>query len=504
MGARDSLTLTQADLALADEMALCFAAPDRFVRIAFEWGTGDLADHPGPDEWQLDVLRDIGSGVLSIAQAIKKAEEGEAVRVAVASGHGIGKSALVAWIILWAMSTRPHLSGVVTANTGTQLDTKTWRELSVWHKRCITGHWFKWTATKFASIVHPETWFVAAIPWSENRSEAFAGLHGDYVLLLFDEASAIADKIWEVAEGAQTSGEVIWCAFGNPTRNTGRFRECFGRFRHRWKTRQIDSRNCRMANKGQAQEWVDDYGEDSDFVRIRVRGVFPRAGSNQYIAADVVEAAQKRIIERDSGAPLIMAVDVARFGDDQSVIRFRRGRDARSIPPKKYRGVDTMQLAAYVVEDIEDLKPAVCFIDGNGVGGGVVDRVVSLLGRNPACTVIEVQAGGKANADKDFFNKRAECWGLMRKWLEVGAIDDDNELRDDLCGPEYGFDSDNRIQLERKDDMKKRGLASPDDGDTLSLTFAEPVGRRDKDERKRKEQNESVFMSGRTEGAWMT
>ena len=168
-------------------------------------------------------------------------------------------------------------------------------------------------------------------------------------------------------------------------------------------------------------------------------------------------------------------------------------------------GIDTMQLASYIIEDIEELKPDVCFIDGNGVGGGVVDRVEQLVGKRPSCTIIEVQAGGTANANKDYFNKRAECWGLMRKWLAVGAIDDDNELRDDLCGPEYGFDSDNRIQLERKDDMKKRGLASPDDGDTLSLTFAEPVGRRDKDELKRKsQQSETMFINGNTEGAWMT
>jgi hypothetical protein len=484
-------------------MATFFANPAGFVRYAFAWGEGDLADHPGPDQWQMDVLRDVGAGVLSITQAMAKAEEYEAVRVATASGHGIGKSAFVAWIILWAMSTRPHLSGVVTANTGTQLDTKTWRELSVWHKRCITGHWFKWTATKFASIAHPETWFVAAIPWSENRSEAFAGLHGEYVLVIFDEASAISDKIWEVAEGAQTSGEVIWLAFGNPTRNTGRFRECFGKFRHRWKTRQIDSRNCRMANKAQAAQWVADYGEDSDFVRIRVRGEFPRAGSNQFIESDVVENAMRREVDKDAGAPLIMACDVARFGDDKSVIRFRRGRDARSIRPRKWRGIDTMALAGHIVQLIEDYEPAACFIDGNGVGGGVVDRVNSLLGRRPTCTVIEVQAGGKANASKDYFNKRAECWALMRKWLEVGAIDeDDNELRDDLIGPEYGFDSDNRIQLEKKDDMKKRGLASPDDGDTLSLTFAQPVGRRD-NEKKKVPNAAREFVNGNAEGAWM-
>ena len=127
------------------------------------------------------------------------------------------------------MSTRPHLSGVVTANTMSQLSTKTWRELALWYKRLINRHWFKWSATKFWHVEHPETWAVHATPNSEHNSEAFAGLHAKYVLMIFDEASAIPDKIWEVAEGALTDSdtEIIWLAFGNPTRSTGRFRECF-------------------------------------------------------------------------------------------------------------------------------------------------------------------------------------------------------------------------------------------------------------------------------------
>jgi hypothetical protein len=391
---------------------------------------------------------------------------------------------------------------VVTANTGTQLDTKTWRELAVWWKRCITAHWFRWTATKFMHVAHTETWFVAAIPWSENNSEAFAGLHAKSVLIIFDEASAIADIIWDVAEGAQTTGEVLWFAFGNPTRNTGRFRECFGRLRHRWITRQIDSRTCRMANKVQAQQWVDDYGEDSDFVRIRVKGEFPRAGSTQFIADDLVSDAQMREPDRDAGAPLLLGVDVARYGDDKSVMRYRRGRDARSIPPRKFSGASTMQLAGYIVEEIEDKKPQACFIDGNGVGGGVVDRVMEMLGRKHPCMVIEVQNGSRAGAALDYYNKRAECWGLLREWLKTGAIDDDRELRDDLVGPEYGFDNQNRIQLEKKEDMKKRGLHSPDDGDTLALTFAEPIGRRDVERVKRRSERGEA-STARGDGAWM-
>lgn len=446
-----------------------FDAPLRFVHYSFAWGKADLAEYDGPDQWQTETLRDIGAALAA------GSDLAGALRMAIASGHGIGKSALVAWLILWAMSTRPHLAGVVTANTANQLETKTWRELSVWHKRAINAHWFTWTATKFYQNDHPETWCVNAIPWREEKSEAFAGLHAEHVLVIYDEASAVADIIWEVSEGATTTRGAMWFAFGNPTRNTGRFRECWGRFKHRWITRQIDSRTAKMANQAQIRQWIDDYGEDSDFVRVRVKGEFPRSGSSQFISSEIVTNARLREFANDDKAGIVIGVDVARFGDDQSVIRHRVGRDARSIKPRKFRGIDTMQLTAYVVEEIQRYGPIAVFVDGGGVGGAVVDRLKQL-----GYKVVEVQFGAKASEDRKYANKRGECWGRMRDWLAAGGmIADDPELAADLEAPEYGYDNQNRVQLEKKDDMKKRGLASPDDGDALALTFAENVQRED-------------------------
>ena len=152
--------------------------PYHFVVYAFDWGRGDLEGETGPDIWQEAFLKDLGG----------KLEQGfeTALRYATASGHGIGKSCLTAWIILWAMTTRPHLNGVITANTSTQLETKTWRELAIWHKRLINMHWFTWRATKFYQKDHPETWYVSPIPWREEKSEAFAGTHGKAVLMIYD------------------------------------------------------------------------------------------------------------------------------------------------------------------------------------------------------------------------------------------------------------------------------------------------------------------------------
>ena len=453
------------DTAIAGDVGRMFSDPLSFVRYAFPWGKGDLAEWEGPDEWQTEFLQDLGKGVNTLDAA---------VRMATAAGHGVGKSVLVAWVILWAMSTRPHLAGVVTANTGTQLETKTWRELSLWHKRAVNAHWFTWTATKFYQNDHPETWFVAAVPWSKEKPEAFAGLHAEHVLMIFDEGSSIDDLIYDTAEGAQTTKGAIWCVFGNPTRNTGRFKECFGRFRHRWVTRQVDSRTAKAANQAQIQQWLDDYGEDSDFFRIRVRGVFPRAGSTQFIPSDIVEEAQKREAESDRGAPLVMGVDIARFGDDQSVICFRQGRDAKTMPAIKWRNRDLHYSANRIAEHIKLYAPKAIFIDGGGVGAGVIDMLKAWNFQ-----VIEVNFGAAASEERKYANKRAEMWAAVKTWLPTGSLETDIELVADLTGPEYGFDKDNRIQLEKKADMKKRGLASPDYGDALALTFAGPVARLD-------------------------
>ena len=331
-------------------MVKCRHDPLLFARTAYEWGKGQLSDSAGLRQWQADVLDDIGKHLRNPDTRYQP------LMLSVASGHGIGKSALISQILHWGLSTCADTKIVVTANTATQLSTKTWPEVSKWVRLGINAHWFNVTATAVAvrDPEHDRTWRADAIPWSENNTEAFAGLHnkGRRIILIFDEGSAIADRVWEVAEGALTdeNTEIIWLAFGNPTRNSGRFRECFGRFKHRWINRQIDSRTVDGTNKEQIAQWVDDYGEDSDFVRIRIKGEFPRAGNMQFIPSDIVEAARKRQAEAYRFDPCVMGVDVARFGDDESVIVIRRGRDASSVPWVIKRGLDTVDLASVVVD----------------------------------------------------------------------------------------------------------------------------------------------------------
>ena len=434
----------------------------------------------GPDEWACRFLERVGAKVRE--NGFNGSEAVPAQRHATSSGHGIGKSAITSWLILWIMSTRPHCKGVVTANTADQLSSKTWSELGKWKKRCITGHWFDVTTGKGAmKIVHndfPETWRCDAQTCREENSESFAGLHAatSTPFYIFDEASAVPDKIWEVAEGGLTDGEPMWFVFGNPTRNTGRFFECFNKFRHRWETQQIDSRSVQITNKATIQEWVNDYGEDSDFVRVRVRGIFPQASSLQFIPRNLVDEAMARTPPKSSmqGRVAVVGVDVARFGDDQSVVRTRVGRDAATFPALRFRNLDTMQLTSRIVEHVKTLRAGgfsvVIFVDGGGVGGGVIDRL-----RQLGYDVIEVQFGAKADDQKKYANKRAEIWARMRDWLAGGCLAKDEALATDLTAVEYGFRPDDSILLESKESMKKRGLASPDDADALAVTFAQPV-----------------------------
>lgn len=453
---------------LVEAVASFVFDPLGYVCAMFPWeepGTRLVAEI-GPDVWQAEILMDLGVGV----------ERGEGpVQIAVKSGHGVGKTALIAWIIHWFISTRPHPQIVCTANTKTQLETKTWRELAKWNDLAFNGDWFNWSATTFRCLAAPGTWFAAAIPWNKDKSEAFAGTHEEHVLVVFDESSLIDDTIWEVAEGAFTTPGSVWLAMGNPTRNIGRFIECFRRYRHRWRTFTVDSRTAKKADRTKINQWEEDYGEDSDFFRVRVRGLPPRVSSMQFIGQDIVEAAKGRVIHPSSiqKSPIIIGVDVARYGDDKSVIYVRQGLATMEI--RKYMATGSqwlMDFAGIVSEAINVWEPDGVFIDEVGLGAGVVDRLRQ-LGYNDAVGV----NGAREPQDKDLYlNKRVECWGRMRDWLKSGgAIPNDQELIDDLTAIEYGFAGRNQFQLEKKEDMKARGFASPDIADALALTFAYPV-----------------------------
>ena len=472
--------------------------PAGYILYAFPWGTKNtpLANFSGPRQWQLDVFESIRKHLMVDLEKSKIGLPSTPVYLAISSGRGIGKSAMLAMLNMWVTSCWLGSTSIITANTEAQLRSRTMAELGKWHTMSINRHWFekssmslrpsKWFAEVLSAQLKMDTqyYYVEAQSWSEENPDAFAGAHSQVGMMVsFDEASGIPDPIWQVTEGFFTDLAPLrmWVNISNPRRNTGRFFECFHRDANFWETRYVDSRTVEGVDGTVYQRIADKYGEDHDVTRIEVKGQFPRTGSNQFIGRDTVEDATTREVEDDSGAPLLMGVDVARFGDDESVIRFRQGRDAKSIKPKEFKGLDTMELSTEVADLIDKYKPHAVFVDGGGVGGGVVDRFKQLGYR-----VIEVQSGEKAADSDKYLNKRAEMWGEMKEWLTYGVIDNDPRLVEDLTGPEYDIHMRGQIKLETKANMKKRGLSSPDHGDALGLTFAEPVGRVDMNLNKRR------------------
>lgn len=466
--------------------------PLDFVRFVYPWGKVNtpLEHHPSPRGWQRETLEEITRHMK--ANELRAAQKAlyEMWRSADASGRGIGKSALVGMLTDWFRTTRIGSTTILTANTEQQLRSRTMAEIGKWTTMAINSHWWEvgamsvrpadWLgeAVKRDLKIDLGYWYTQAQLWSEENPDAFAGVHNHHgILLIFDEGSGIPAPIWTVSEGFFTEPvpDRYWFVFSNPRRNSGSFFECFHKNRNFWRTRNIDSRTVEGTDRATFDKIIAQFGEDSDEARVEVKGQFPNKGANQFIGKDVVAAAAERELIPDPGAPLLLGVDVARFGEDKSVIAFRKGRDARSIPWRKFKGIDTVQLAGAVADIAGKMKPQAIFVDGNGVGGGVVDILKSW-----GYKVIEVQAGSSPNDGDKYLNKRVEMWDNMRAWLGTGSIPHDQELTTDLISPEYSYHpTTNKLQLEGKDHMKARGLASPDVAEALALTFAQPVARTD-------------------------
>lgn len=467
---------TVPDEELVERIGDFYYDPEGFVDYVFPWGEPDtplLEEYV--DEWQREELRNIGNQFRLIALGLAQSNT---VRIAVSSGHGIGKTAWLAWIVLWWMSTRPTPQCTVTAGTLNQLKTKVWRELSKWHDLAINRHWFEWTATAFKLVSDPVKTCANALPWSEHNPQAFAGTHEQHVAYLFDEASTIAHTIWDTSEGAFTTpGPHLWLACSQNTDPQGRFAECWTKHREEWQTRSIDARKARKTDKKLFATWARVHGEDSDFFRVRVRGMLPKAGPKQMIPGDLVERAVERYKDFDpktvpASIPKLMGIDPASGGGNLTKVVIRRG-DYVDKDIRTYDERDTMKLASYLAHLIQTEKPDVVFIDAIGVGKGVYDRLVQLGYAN----VVPCNSGAQEDTidRRTYYNPRIEWWARLKEWLKTGVLPDDRDLKGDLVAPEFLFDIQMRMMLESKEDMKLRGIPSPDSGDALALTFAHPV-----------------------------
>lgn len=464
--------------------------PYGFVMYAFPWGQkGTPLEHKkGPRVWQTKYLKDIAAHLKQNRTNKLNNKDYEVLRKSMVSGRGPGKSAMVAWLIMWMMSTNLGSTTIVAANNEPQLRDKTWPEMGKWHMLSINAHWFE----KTAMSLKPQPWFedilnkqlnidtgyyyAKAQLWTEENPDAFAGAHNDYgIQVLFDEASGIPAPVWKVTEGffTEITAYRFWHVFSNGRRNTGAFFETHHRNRDFWQRLQINSQDIEDLDQNVFNSIIRQFGADSDEARVEVYGQFPRLGDNQFISREVVADAVKRVCQIDNGSPLVIGVDVARFGDDHTVVLLRRGR--KLLEYHRYKGMDNVQVAQRVAEIIDKKDPDATFIDGGGPGGGVVDIL-----KAQKYKVIDIEFGSKPDDQTRYQDKRTEMWGNMRQWLIDADIIDDSLLHDDLLAPEYLFSLNGKLKLEAKEHMKKRHLASPDIADALALTFARNVGRRDR------------------------
>ena len=459
--------------------------PYKFVMFAFPWGKKHtpLEHFPGPREWQKEILLELKEHIANNRDKQKSSLSMDALRNAVSSGRGIGKSALVSWLVIWMISTRIGSTTIVSANSEAQLRSVTWAELTKWVAMTINSHWFEISATKLTpakwvtDLVEKDLqkgtryWAAEGKLWSEENPDSYAGVHNhDGMMVIFDESSGIPDTIWNVAAGYFTEPilDRYWMAFSNPRRNQGYFYECFNAKRDFWKSKTIDSRTVEGTDQNIYKQIIDEHGENSYQARVEVKGEFPIQGDDQFIEASLVDEAMEREKYQDKSAPIVLGVDVARFGSDKTVFAVRNGRDIIEI--SKHQGLDTMQVVGKTIELINKYNPTLTVVDEGGLGAGVIDRLTEQRYKARG-----VNFGSKADNSTMYGNKRAEIWGLMRDWLKSATLPKDRDLKADLTGPTYKHNSNGAIMLERKEDMRRRGAASPDSADAIAVTFAYPV-----------------------------
>lgn len=412
-----------------------------------------------PDEWQAEAL-----------MALAKNN-----RVAVRSGHGVGKSCMESWAVCWFLMTRPFCKVPCTAPTIRQLYDILWSEISKWLKRSpLLEQFFEWQKTKVVFRAAPERW--GAMARTAAKPESLQGFHDEHLLFILDEASGIDDDIFEVVEGALTGSDNKLLICGNPTRNTGFFKRAFFEDRDLYYTMKVSSADSGRVSDDYCRRLIKSYGEDSDVVRVRVYGEFPKAESDGLIALELVEAAMNR--EPDYSGELVIGVDVARFGNDETVIQARIGNSA--LKPKCYRKTDLMTTCGRIVGELErlmkkySLKRATVNIDDDGVGGGVTDRLREVVAEKKLrVTIKDCHNGGKPR-DSHYANWGAESYFALRDRFVSGEIilPRDDELAAQLSTRKYLLTSNDKLILEDKKSYKKRIGRSPDRADALALCFA--------------------------------
>lgn len=392
-------------------------------------------------------------------------------RVAVRSGHGVGKSACLSWAILWWMATHYRCRIPCTAPTQHQLEDILWPEVAKWLRQSPLQEFIEWTKTRLFVKGFPEEWF--AVPRSCSVPENMQGFHGDSVLFVVDEAGGVEEDMWPVVFGALTThgGKLIMA--GNPTRMAGTFFDAFHRDRSLYRTFRFASSESRLVSPDYCEQIAAKWGRESNVYRVRVLGDFPTAEADTLIPLDMVEAAVRR--ELPAEGPIEIGADPARYGDDESVIAWRIG--PRAMPLRGFHGINTTRLTGEIALLVREIRARYrkagtipVKVDDTGVGGGVTDQLEEQA-RALDIAVVPVN-NGSASSDNQYADYGSQLWSELKAGIGEIQLPDDDDLIAQLSTRKYAVKPDGKIKLERKEDMKKRGLRSPDRADAVVLAFA--------------------------------
>ena len=434
-------------------------------------------DHP------IEFAQDILKVEPTKEQKVVMQDVAESQMVSVKSGHGVGKSALESWIIWWYISTRPYPKILCTAPTKHQLHDILWAEVSKWKRNNKSlDNDFEWTSEKIYLKGSQEEWF--AIARTSNKPDALQWTHAEHLLIIIDEASGVPDIVFEPVLGSMSTKDAKLLMCGNPTQIVGFFYESHTSKRSLYKTHTIDGSKCERVDKNYVQMIIDMFGIDSDVYRVRVAGEFPKANPDSFITLEMVNTEEKEIKEVYT---IDLGVDVARFGDDESVVAITLNKE-KTDRLETFKHNDTMRLTGQIVNIIKELNndyPDITIkvkIDCDGLGVGVYDRlteVISEKGLNAQTVECHFGGkGGKVSYDEpvEYYNSTGLMWGNLRTKLlnKELSIPNDDELINQLTNRKYFIESDGPIRLEKKEDMKKRGVHSPDRADALVLSLYEP------------------------------
>lgn len=401
-------------------------------------------------------------------------------KISIRSGHGVGKSTFMAWCILWFQSCYFPCKVPATAPTGHQLDDVLWAELAKWHrimceKRPALGNEFEWAAGSFKLKSNPSESFAVARTSRPEKPEALQGFHSENILFVIDEASGVSDNVFEVAEGALSTEGAFAVMAANPTRQSGYFFDSHHKMRAYWGVLHVNGENCKRVSRSYVESMAKKYGKESSIYKVRVQGEFAPAADG-VIPLELCEAAKIREVAKKEGAPIIWGLDVARFGDDSTALAKRQG-NHQLEKTREWYGKDTMQTVGLIKHEWDKTlpyeRPASINVDVIGIGAGVVDRLKEL--GLPVYGVNVAESASTGAVDDEIYSRlRDELWFKGRRWL--AALDckllDDEDLIGELTTPRYSILSNGSIKVEGKQDLKNRGVKSPNLADAFLLTFA--------------------------------